>query len=108
MIACYKINRRRLGRPFDLARIISTSMVCCSVLQCVGSVVQCGAVWCIVLQRGALWFIVLQCGSSCCSVLQRVVMWCSVLQCVAVRCSVVHCGAEWCRVVQCVAVCTAE
>ena len=47
--------------------------------------VHCGAVWCIVVQCGALWCIgsvircmfgsVLQCVAVCCSVLQFVAVW---------------------------------
>ena len=46
---------------------------------------QCGAVWCSVVQCVALW----------CSVVQRGALCCSVSQCGAVWCRAVHCGA-WC------------
>jgi len=42
-------------------------------------VLQCGAVWCSVLQFG-------QCVAVCCSVS-------SMLQCIAACCSVLHCGS---------------
>jgi len=57
-------------------------------------VVQCGAVWCSVVQCGAVRFSVVQCGS----------VWCSAVQCGAVCCSVVQCGSVWCSAVQCGAV----
>jgi len=62
--------------------------VCCSVVHCV-------AVWCTLLQ----------CGALCCSVVHCVAVWYSVLQCGALCCSVVHCGAVWCTVLQCGALC---
>jgi len=58
-----------------------------------------------VLQCVAVWCTVLQCGALCCSVVHCVAVWCTVLQCGAVCCSVVHCVAVWCTVVQCGAVC---
>jgi len=42
--------------------------------------VECGAVWCSVVQCGAVWCSVVQCGA----------VWYSVLQCVAVYRSVSH------------------
>jgi len=79
-------------------------------------VVQCGAVWCSVLQCVAVLHDisgqirvagcaqcvagVLQCVAVCCSALQCIAVCCSVLQCVA---GVLHCVAVWCRVLQCVA-----
>jgi len=84
----------------------------CSTLTCVavsGSVLQCAAVCCSVLQpslllccsvlrpslpRGAqdggihvVWYDAFKCGAVCCSVLWYTVVCCSVLQCVAVCCS---------------------
>jgi len=47
--------------------------VCCMVLQCIASVLQCNAVYCNVLQ----------CVAVCCSVLQCLAESCSVLQCVS-------------------------
>jgi len=66
---------------------------------------QDSAVCCRVVQSDAVWCTVLQCVAVCCSVVQRVALCCSVLQCVAVCCSVLHSGAVWCSVLQCVAVC---
>ena len=88
---------------------------------------QCVAVWCIVLQCVVVICIVLQCVAVCCSVLQRGAF--SVLQCVAVcRASrsivtirlllalykhvynlahwrILHCVAERCNVLHRIAVC---
>jgi len=106
----------------------SESSICCSVLQCgvvvptrsrkrVVDVVQCGAVWCsvvqcyrqdqesqssmscIVLRRVAAWCSVS--NEACCSVVQcfqrghesESSIWYNVLQCVAVCCSVLQCSA---------------
>jgi len=86
------------------------------VVATAGGVVQCGAVWCNVLQRVAACCSVLQCWSTmhhvvvtagadatwwiavCCDVLQCVAVYCSVLQCVAVCCSVSQCIAVGCSV----------
>jgi len=58
-------------------------------------VVQCGAVWCSVVQRVIVRLSDLTNHSprGICNVLQYVAVCCSVLQCVAVWCSVVRCGA---------------
>jgi len=82
------------------------------VLQCVAvwcSVLQCGAVCCSVVQCVAVWCSVLQCGAVCCNVMSsRLARRClanvsyevrSVLQCVAVCCNV--CLAVCCSVLQC-------
>ena len=64
----------------------------------------CVAVWCSVLQCGAVcctWTALLQCVAVCCSVLQCVAVWCSVLHLdcsVAVCCSVLQFVAVWCSV----------
>jgi len=50
--------------------------VCCAL--------QCDDVWCSVLQRDAVCYIVLQCAEECCSVLQCAAGRCSALQRVAV------------------------
>ena len=60
--------------------VCCTYWVCCSVVQFV-------AVWCSLLQ----------CGAVCCSVVQLVAVWCSLLQCFAVS-IIVHC---FCNVVCC-------
>ena len=72
--------------------------VCCSVLQCVGGVLQSVAECCSVLQCLAVSCSVLQCLAVSCSVLQRVAVCCSVLQCVAVRSCVLQCVALCCSV----------
>ena len=61
-------------------------VMCCSVAVCY-NVLQCNAVWCSVLQRGAvckmssvvILMVKLQCVAVCCSVLQCVAVCCSVL-----------------------------
>ena len=66
--------------------------VCCSVLQCVCTMLQCVAVRCEIsrtLDDCCLPVAV------CCSVLQCVAVCCSVLQCVAVCRSVLQCVASW-------------
>jgi len=65
------------------------------LLGVIGSVVQCGAVWCSVVQ----------CGVVCCSVLQCVSVCCSVMPCVVVCYCVLQWAAVGCGVLQCVAVC---
>ena len=65
------------------------------------------------LQCGALWCNVVQCVAVCCSVLQhmntshvaRLLEAVTYVQCGAVRCSALPCVAMCCRVSQCVAVC---
>jgi len=80
---------------------------------CWGTVLQCVAVCCSVLQS----CVVVSYKTSrlqefpetievlCCSVLQCVAVCCSVLQCVAVCYCAVYCAAVCCSVLQCVAVC---
>jgi len=79
---------------------------------------QCVAVCCSVVQRGAVCCRALQCvdqllpaaggaradDAVCCSVLQRGAACCNVLL-VAVRCHGLQCVAVCCHVLQCVAVC---
>ena len=80
--------------------------VCCREVY--GSVLQCAAVCCSVLQCWAVYYSVLLCVAVCCSVLQSVAVFYSVLQRAAVCCSVPHCVAVCCIVLQClqcVAVC---
>ena len=77
---------------------------------------QCGVVWCSVLQQcvaaccgtqdaDASSLCLLQFIAVCCSLLQFVAVCCSLLQFVAVCCSVLQCVAMCCNVLQCVAVC---
>ena len=81
--------------------------VCCSVLRCVASVLQCLAVinvpfaWAIHTNQETKG---VEIHRVCCSVLQCATVCCSVLQCVAVCCSVLQCVAVCCSVLQCVAV----
>ena len=63
--------------------------VCCSVLQCGQVCLQCGAVWCSIVQWGSTH----RSSVVCCSVVQCVAVCCSVLQCVAVWCNVVKWGS---------------
>jgi len=86
---------------------------------------QCGAVWCIVLQYVAVCYSVLQCANLSaretfgktspgaplglgCSALYYIAVCCSVLQCAAVCCSVLQCGAACCSVLQSVAGCQSK
>jgi len=76
---------------------------------------QCGAVWCSVMQYvAAKWFVFRHgksvCFAECYSVSQRVAVCCSVVQCVAARWLVLEpwhfmCVAVFCSVSQRVAVC---
>jgi len=86
-------------------------------------VLQCGAVWCSMLQCVVMCqsaslliygtcvavrcCVLYLCVAVCCSVLQCAAVCCSVLQCVAVCCSVSvsQCVAVCCSVLQCAAVC---
>ena len=81
----------RVAAPSEIRRaaiVVQCGAVWCSVVQCV---VQCGAVC------GAVWCsVVVQCGAVWCSV------WYSVVQYGAVWCSVC---SVWCSVVQCVVQC---
>ena len=93
--------------PTTVTMNIPGNAVCCSVLQCLGSVLAgCGRVWqgvavyCSVLQCVAVRCSVLQCVAVCCSVLQGVAVCCSVLQCVAACCSVLQCVVTCCSVLQ--------
>ena len=65
------------------------------------SVVQCGAVWCSVLQCVAL--VVLDVFFRLVSTGVLQCMQCDVLHCIAVCCSVLQCVAVWCSVLQCFA-----
>jgi len=118
--------------PSTIARHVKcyedSTAVCCSVLQCVGSVLHCAAVCCSSLQCIAVCLharirvtksvtktLCPQCVTrhakkSCCWPLKEsscqlttwcVAVCCSVLQCVAVCCSVLQCV----DVLQCIAVC---
>jgi len=81
--------------------------------------VQCGAVWCSVIQIDmgddlrdscvpAVWVDdnAMQCGAVWCGVVRCGAVWCGVVRCGAVGCGVVRCGAVWCGVVRCGAVCS--
>ena len=87
--------------------VVQRGAVCCSVFHF-------AAVWCSVVQCGAVWLVffnVLYCvvrsrhTRSPVELLQCVAVRCSALQYVAVRCSVLQCVAVCCSVLQCVAVC---
>ena len=85
------------------------------------SVVQCGAVSCSVVQCGAVWCSVVQCGAVCCSSAARAspsscrCLLCMTRhlctseasrdRCVEECCSVLQCVAVCCSVLQCVSVC---
>ena len=88
MLQCVAVCCSALLCVADLLNV----MALCSVLQCVGSVLQCAAVFCSVLQ----------CVAVCCRSAQR---HCAVLQCAAVCCSVLQCATVCRSVLQCVAVC---
>jgi len=70
------------------------------------------AVWCSVVQRGAVYLFVVPCPlkttstnheyAVCHSVWRCVAVWCRVLQSVAVCCSVMQRSAVWCKWLQCV------
>ena len=89
----------------SVCRGVLCVIVCCSMLQTVVSVSRC-VVCCRVPWHAAP--IRAPCADTrdavCCSVLQSVAVCCSVLQCDAVCCSVMQCVAVWCSVMQCDAV----
>jgi len=89
--------------------VLQCDAVCCSVVVCVCSVMQCVVVWWCVLV--SLKYVspyaqkensLLHCVAVCCSVLHSVAVCCSVLKLFAVCCSALHYVAVWCSVVQCV------
>ena len=55
---------------------------------------------------GAVWCSVVQCGAVCCSVVQYVAVWCSMLQCGAVCRIVVQNVAVYYNVVRCGTMCS--
>jgi len=105
-------TRGKIGIEFFFVldvRGISFRSLCAA---CRARVAEC----CSVLQRGALWCIVLyvlQCAAACCSVLHCVAVCCSVMQCVRARaatCAVAVCCSMLEHVLchallQCVAAC---
>ena len=81
------------------------SFLLCDYRTSASSVLQCDAVWCIVLQSENQYDVLppprlpqlcKQCVAECCGVLQCVAVCCIVLQCVAVCCSLLQLFAVRC------------